>query len=487
MTREQYLRVDKKVVALIGVILFYMAFSMLAVIIGGTGQGRTYIQLAGAVLSLVVSTLGFIMCRGKRICGSVMTGAGAFAFLIFMCVGSLEISYIYAFPIMIAPMMYLNKRFVTVGTGVIVLANIVRTVRDGMSGAADMEAILVRWVVTILVCVSAYIAVAMIQKFNEENIRSITEAAEIHAKTAEKMTLAADEISGNFEKANEMLGILKECIDTNNFSMSNIAESTESTAQALQEQAQMCSLIQENSDAAEKETEKVAEVSSSTSQNVEKGVKLVRDLKQQAEGVETASRATVDATARLTQRVDAVKNIVGDIMSISSQTNLLALNASIEAARAGEAGKGFAVVADEIRQLSEQTKDATGRITGIITELIEDAKSASDSLDNSVESIHKQTGMIDVTKERFEKIDSQVMELAGSIRNMKQTIADILHAAGVIAENISQLSAASEEVAASSAEGVKTASEAVNRMAECGRVLGNIHMLAGELKTYAEE
>ena len=74
---------------------------------------------------------------------------------------------------------------------------------------------------------------------------------------------------------------------------------------------------------------------------------------------------------KLSDKTKNVRNITDLILGISGQTNLLALNASIEAARAGEAGKGFAVVADEIRQLADQTKDATENITAIVDELNE--------------------------------------------------------------------------------------------------------------------
>ena len=56
------------------------------------------------------------------------------------------------------------------------------------------------------------------------------------------------------------------------------------------------------------------------------------------------------------------------INDIALQTKILSLNAQIEAARAGEAGRGFAVVANEIRELADQTKDATEKIKHILEE-----------------------------------------------------------------------------------------------------------------------
>ncbi len=483
MTREQYFRVDKRVLSIISCTLVFIIGSMFWEIIANNAQPGTYVQLITAFLMLIISIVGFVIFKGKRICGSIITGSGALTFLIIMIFETSHMTYVYAFPILISSMMYLNARFALLGSTVIIIANIIKTIMDITSSEFSAPDCLMRWAVVILVCAGTYIATRVIQKFNEENVDSIKDVAKKQEITAERMRVTADNIIINFEKANNMIMQLEECIESNNLAMQNIAQSTESTAESIQEQAKMCANIQESSSIAEKETANVAEVSLSTSENVAEGVGLVNNLKTQAIAVEEASRVTVGATARLTGRVDEVKNIVGDILNISSQTNLLALNASIEAARAGEAGKGFAVVADEIRQLSEQTKAATERITGIIKDLIEDARSASESLDTSVESISKQTTMIDVTKEKFEKINDEVMELAGSINMMEETMEDILKATAVISDNISHLSATSEEIAASSEEGVTVTEEAVTQMQECREVLETIHVLSEELKT----
>ncbi len=67
-------------------------------------------------------------------------------------------------------------------------------------------------------------------------------------------------------------------------------------------------------------------------------------------------------TSGLEEDIKAVPNVADQVQAIAKQTNLFALNATIEAARAGDAGKGFAVVASEVKQLSDETREATDQI-----------------------------------------------------------------------------------------------------------------------------
>jgi len=86
----------------------------------------------------------------------------------------------------------------------------------------------------------------------------------------------------------------------------------------------------------------------------------------------------VDSSSKsLNQHGEEVSEILKVIATIADQTNLLALNAAIEAARAGEHGRGFAVVADEVKKLSENTKQATLDIAGVINSFQEATKQMS--------------------------------------------------------------------------------------------------------------
>ena len=74
------------------------------------------------------------------------------------------------------------------------------------------------------------------------------------------------------------------------------------------------------------------------------------------------------------------------------------------------------MVADEIRQLSEQTKNASANITEIIDKLNDDTKRANESIENSVASVEKQNELIENTREKFGNVGETVERLMEDIR-----------------------------------------------------------------------
>jgi methyl-accepting chemotaxis protein len=118
---------------------------------------------------------------------------------------------------------------------------------------------------------------------------------------------------------------------------------------------------------------------------------MVRSRQTTTAAVGQVETADVQAQ-RLSSTTQSMGGIVKLISDITGQINLLALNATIESARAGEAGRGFAVVAAEVKNLANQAKQATDKISHEIDSLNSvsgDVVSTLTAIKSAIESVNE--------------------------------------------------------------------------------------------------
>lgn len=344
MNEKQYLRANKRVFLAITIIFAYITLTMLAALAASHGDHfvRIMIQCLVSVGVIIISALGYLTRKKTHTCAIILTTAMMVGYAAVALLNTTEGTWAYALPLIIAAMVYLNERLMKIINSVFLLVNIVRLM---LSFAPHASAALANKVLALFVLLLvAYASISitrMLVLFFDENMTEITEAADKQKKNHDQMLLVAENISRHFEEAMTVLDSLENSIEVSHSSIQEIADSTESTAEAIQKQAVMCSNIQGNTDAAEAGIHQMIEAAHETDATVKSGAQVVLELKEQAQNVEEASNITVQVIQSLTSKVEDVQSFVGSIIEISNQTNLLALNASIEAARAGKPEKGL--------------------------------------------------------------------------------------------------------------------------------------------------
>jgi methyl-accepting chemotaxis protein len=132
---------------------------------------------------------------------------------------------------------------------------------------------------------------------------------------------------------------------------------------------------------------------------------------------------------RLSTAAEAMGGIVQLIGDITGQINLLALNATIESARAGEAGRGFAVVAAEVKNLANQAKQATDRITGEISALNGISGEVVDALHTIRDAIQAVGTYVTATAVAVDEQSTVTSEMSASMQRAATEAADIGQAA----------------------------------------------------------
>lgn len=418
-----------------------------------------------AVIGFIMAALGGSRYHSVRLGSVLIMGGTTLLYIVLILVEDDPVYYMVGMPIMMSCLLYADIRLTWDGNLVLIITLIFTCIRSYVTGsdAFDAEHVGIFVVMGFAVLLASFETVRLRNEFEIENHASIKEGADKAVATGKEMADVANNISKLYEQANEDLKKLEEIINSNKDGMSQIASSMESTTESIIDQAAKCEEIQKQTDQAEELRGTMVDASGKASDVIREGQTNVDHLFQLSKNVQTSSSVVVDSTQAVLDKISDVKGIIGNILSISQRTNLLALNASIEAARAGEAGKGFAVVADEIRDLSEQTNNATNQITDIIKELTDDTDQVMNAVKQSVDSINSQNEMINTVGTQFTDIQSNVDALIGQVNSVGDSMHSIVTSTDEISKNITNLSAASQEISSLSNEGLTTSNQAVDQ------------------------
>ncbi len=155
-----------------------------------------------------------------------------------------------------------------------------------------------------------------------------------------------------------------------------LAATAGQTAAAISETTTTVEELKQTAGVSSQKAKTVAESAEKSSDVVQRGRIAIDDTVVAINRIREQMETIADRMVRLKDQSQSIGQIVTTVQDLAAQSNMLAVNAGIEAARAGDQGKGFAVVAQEVRNLADQSKQATVQVMAILGEIEKAASSA---------------------------------------------------------------------------------------------------------------
>ncbi|WP_083748882.1 globin-coupled sensor protein [Pelomonas sp. KK5] len=181
-----------------------------------------------------------------------------------------------------------------------------------------------------------------------------------------EMTAGLGEMASRTGNASQGLSLtvaeMLEAVSVQSSSASQQATAITQTTSTLEEIRAISRQTQEKAEA-------LGIVAERTRASGERGAEIVDKTISGMDTIRAQVGDIAEKIMALSEQTQQIGEITGTVNGLAQLLKMLSLNASIEAAKAGEAGKGFAVVAAEVKDLAEQSQQATVQVNAILHDI----------------------------------------------------------------------------------------------------------------------
>ena len=318
----------------------------------------------------------------------------------------------------------------------------------------------------------------------------------LEVKTNDELGKLADVFNTFINKLQNMIKEISHGVDTLSSSSTELSTISQKMSEGSEQTSDKSGAVASASEEMSSNMNSISAAMEQSSTNtntvataVEEMNSTINEIAKNAEDARTISEQAVaqvnessQEMSQLDEAASAIGKVVETITDISEQVNLLSLNATIEAARAGEAGKGFAVVANEIKDLANQTAEATRDIKA----KIENIQSSSST---TMQGMNKINDVITNVNDIVSTIATAVEEQSAATKEITENINQVSSGIQEVTENVSQSTTVVNEISKDisdvnhSADDMTERSNQVTVSAEdLSKLAAELHEMVGKFK-----
>lgn len=185
-------------------------------------------------------------------------------------------------------------------------------------------------------------------------------------------------------------------------------------------------------------------------QTIEAGERVMNDTVSSIKTVQQTVEKTAKKVKRLGEASQNISRIVNLIQDLAKQTNILALNASIEAKHTGEGGQDFSVIATEVRNLAEQSADATKEIEQIVSQIQSETAEAVSAMEVGQSQVNQSALLVEETRKKLSQITTASSQIRQIVEEMAKIATSEVQTAATVSQTMQEVESIAKETSTQS-------------------------------------